>query len=648
MLFRSAAARAELTSALLVHMPHVPNALRERIGGVCDGYPFYMEEMVKMLIDEGVIETDADTWRVNLDRLHASQLPHTLTGVLQARLDSLARAEKLALQQASVVGFVFWDEAIAAIEPRSREALPALAQRELIVRNAQAGWDGVAEYAFKHQILHQVAYETVLKRERRAYHAQAAGWLAGLSGARAGDFLGLTGEHFEQAGMTQRACEFFAQAAERAATRHSHAAALGWAARALALLDRAGEAVPADRAAAGEPSKSLLLRWRLLDQTERLFDSLGRRAEQRKTIDALNDVANALDDSGKRGEVAWRRSTLAMRTGEFPFMAATAREAIAHAKSADDHSLGLRAQQRLATALGFLGELETARSLAHEGLAGARGLGLRRVEALFLNTLSLIANWLDDPVQTLELCQQTLEASRALGDRTLEATTLCNLGLAWLGLGERAQAQVALDAGMALTRAVGHSATEASLLINRSLLTLWQGDAALASAQAQAALAITLETKSTSVEGEAWRALGYAELALGRHAAAATAFEHVRALAPVSKPGLVFDAAAGLAQVALASGDLAAAQRAVEPVLAHLASSGTLDMALAQRSIEWACHQVLVAAGDVRAFEILGSAHAELQAKAATITPPALRESFLHAIPEHHKIVAAWTAHQAA
>jgi class 3 adenylate cyclase len=205
-----------LAHELLKKLPEIPAALHELITGSAEGNPFYMEELIKMLVDEGTIKIRADRWSVIADQLLTTHVPQTLTGVLQTRLDGLKPAEKLALQQASVIGAVFWDQALAAIDAKATEALPAVTRRELVIPHQDASLDGVREYAFKHQILHHVTYDTVLKRLRRGYHAKVAEWLAALTGARANDFLGVTAEHFEQGGNNQRACEYFTRAAEHA------------------------------------------------------------------------------------------------------------------------------------------------------------------------------------------------------------------------------------------------------------------------------------------------------------------------------------------------------------------------------------------------------------------------------------------------
>ena len=205
-----------LVDELLRKLPEIPDSLRELVARGAEGNPFYMEELIKMLVDEGAIETGGESWMFHSNQLESSHIPKTLTGVLQARLDSLQPAEKLALQQASVIGSVFWDQALAAIDPRAPAALRALERRELIVARPDAGLEGVREYAFRHHLLHHVTYKTVLRRSRREFHGAVALWLTGLRGARANDFLGATAEHFSEAGDNASACEYFTRAAEHA------------------------------------------------------------------------------------------------------------------------------------------------------------------------------------------------------------------------------------------------------------------------------------------------------------------------------------------------------------------------------------------------------------------------------------------------
>lgn len=192
------------------------------------------------------------------------------------------------MQQASVIGAVFWDQALVAVDARAAEQLPALVQRELILPRPDAALEGLREYAFRHHLLHQVTYDTVLKRTRREGHAKVAQWLVALAargGLRAGDFIGIAAEHFEQAGDEANAAEFHARAAEHAGQRLAHERVLAHVQRALAL---GGERSPAaDRSQAA-------LRWRLLGSRELTLSLLARRDEQ------LADLAAALGQLPKR------------------------------------------------------------------------------------------------------------------------------------------------------------------------------------------------------------------------------------------------------------------------------------------------------------------------------------------------------------
>src|SRR5262249_23484290 len=192
-----------------------------------DGSPFYVEELIKMLIEDGVIVTGAEQWQIRMERLAEIRVPPTLTGVLQARLDGLPPPERETLQQASVVGRVFWSNALEHLQQASTargpsqlaattETLSALQQKELIFRRETSAFDTTPEHIFKHAILRDVTYESVLKRWRRVYHAQVATWLVQQSGERVGEYAGLIGEHYERAGEQTQAAEWYARAGKQA------------------------------------------------------------------------------------------------------------------------------------------------------------------------------------------------------------------------------------------------------------------------------------------------------------------------------------------------------------------------------------------------------------------------------------------------
>ena len=627
-----------LANELLKRLPEVPAALRELVTGGAEGNPFYMEELVNMLIDQGAIDTGAgqsEQWTLIADKLLSTQVPGTLTGVLQARLDGLPAPEKTTLQEASVIGQVFWDRALFALDSRAKDALPSLVGRELALPRADAGKDmdrdDLREYAFRHQILHQVTYDTLLRRRRRELHGEVADWLSNLTGLRARDFLGATADHYERAGDAAQAAEFHARAAEHARERFGHDAVLAHVGKALALLGAEGD---------------VELRWRLIRVREQTLELQARRAEQVADIEALEQLAERLDDDRRRAYAAWRRGHRAMRMADWPECESAARHLVTLATRAGEDGLRLHALRLLSIARAFQGDLDAGRSFAERGLAEARERGLRVNEAFLLNALAIVANLKHDVIVTLDMTRQNLLIYRELGDRQNEAVSLSNLGAAWLNLGDLAQAQRDSDEALRMLRANGDRVVEGVTLGRLSNLALWRGDDARALSLARAQLDSAVATQARDRETHALLWLGEVELALGRHAEARQAFEDARARANAIGSPWHHDAAAGVARVALAQGDAAGAQREIGALLAQLDGVDVLEGMNEPRLIELTCHRVLSGAGDdVRAAVWIGRAHAAVQAQAATIADAGLRRGFLQNIPHHRDIIDAWTAH---
>jgi class 3 adenylate cyclase len=628
-----------LVNELLKKLPDVPVALRELVTGGAEGNPFYMEELIKMLVDQGAIQT-GDVWKVNAERLLLTRVPPTLTGVLQARLDGLPPPERLTLQQASIIGPVFWDRALLALDTKASDTLPALVRRELALPRESSQKDDLREYAFKHQILHQVTYATVLKRTRRELHGKLARWLAAQIGLRANDFLSAAARHFELAGDVPNAAEYHARAAEHARARMAHEAVLDHVQHALALVER-------HRELAG----TRVLRWRLLEAREATLDIHGDRVAQHADIEALAELAEAMDDDRRRAHAEWRRSAWAQRVADYAAMEVAAQRAVDSARRAGDDEIRLLAERMLAMSLAFQGRPAEGRATAERALGEARTLALRRVEGLCLNALSVMLAMQGDDVGALLLDQQALVAHREAGDRRNEAIAQGNIGAGWLGLGELTRARAELEEGLRLLRINGERPLTVSPLCALSTLALWQGDDAHALVQARAAVDTAVAAHARDQEAAALCRVGDAELALGRLGPAAEAFASAQARAREIGSPYRHDASAGLARVALAQRNPEAAMQALQPLLeAHAASdvdaATLLDGVEFPRLVEWTCYRVLSEVNDPRADTWLARANAALQARGVTLPDAELRRGYIRNIPAHRAIAAAWAARE--
>jgi len=628
-----------LADELLKKLPVIPDPLSDLVTRRAGGNPFYMEELVKMLVERGAIVTTTEQWTLNADRMLAVDVPPTLIGVLQARLDTLPPPDRQALQLASVIGLTFWDAALTHVDAAAATRLPALQARELVHRKGPTSraTDDVCEYTFDHQILHQVTYDTVLKRVKRRAHARAADWLAHHAGAMSKSMFGAAAAHYEQAGDAAHAAEYYARAAEHLAGIYVHDAALDATARALNWVS----------------DDDVELRWRLLANRERVLDLLGRREAQLTDIDALSALAETMppgvEGDTRRAEVAWRRADHAHRTGDWATQEREARRTQALAERAGHVPLALRAIHRLAPALAYRGDPATGRALAEAALARARALGLHQEESRLINVLTVCTDMLGDRVASLKYSLLDLELGRAGGYRIYEAVGLSNVGMSYLGFGAFEKAREHLHEGLRMNQSLGNRQIEGNCFSILSELEWREENHGLALSHAQAAHAISVEGDSRLHQADSLWSLGNAELALGRWDSAAGHFERGEGLArEMGLVPLVLNALDGRARVALARGDASEAQRLGDQLLDEARadrSTQQLDGTY-EHLIRLTLYRAFVSSDAPRAERLLADAHAALTTEAERIHDVGLRQLFLSCIAEHREIVELWTERQ--
>jgi class 3 adenylate cyclase len=154
----------------------LPSQIREVVIQRAEGNPFFVEELVRTLIDQGVLKRRNGAWTAGSisDDL---VVPDTVQAVLSARIDLLDSAEKAALQAAAVIGRTFWSgpvyELLDGVEPDLR----LLEERDFIRRRASSSIVGEREFAIKHALTREVAYESLPKTKRALLHARVAAWL---------------------------------------------------------------------------------------------------------------------------------------------------------------------------------------------------------------------------------------------------------------------------------------------------------------------------------------------------------------------------------------------------------------------------------------------------------------------------------------
>ena len=214
----------------------LPEEIVEQIVAKSQGVPLFVEEITRSVLESGDLEA-AEGRYVLRQSVRELAIPPTLQESLIARLDRLGPAKEVALT-ASIIGRDFSHELLAAVSPLPpaalEEALDKLVQSDLVGRR---GAPPHARYTFKHALIQDAAYQSVLRARRREVHQRLAETLSGRFPEVAETEPELLAHHYTEAGATARALEHWRRAAERAASRLSYVEALGHVGRARALLE---------------------------------------------------------------------------------------------------------------------------------------------------------------------------------------------------------------------------------------------------------------------------------------------------------------------------------------------------------------------------------------------------------------------------
>jgi class 3 adenylate cyclase len=191
---------SERLVSLLLDIQALSERVRRRMLARSEGNPFFLEEIVRHLIDDALLVRDNGRWRAR-GGIDDVDIPDSVQAVILARLDLLSPGEKRVAQRAAVVGRVFWDGAVAAIAGVEDVdgALTTLRRREFVLERLSSSIVGQTEFIFKHVLTRDVAYESLPRRERGRAHAEAAAWLETTSGERAGELAELLAHHYDAA-----------------------------------------------------------------------------------------------------------------------------------------------------------------------------------------------------------------------------------------------------------------------------------------------------------------------------------------------------------------------------------------------------------------------------------------------------------------
>jgi class 3 adenylate cyclase/tetratricopeptide (TPR) repeat protein len=440
----SDAEAARVIDNLLGHAG-LPERARSRVLGAAEGNPLFVEQLVSMLIDTGMLRLVDGRWESRGD-LSGIAIPPTIHALLAARLDQLPDGERAVIEPASVIGLAFAQAALEAIvDDDVRDEVPtcliSLAQRQFVRREKVSGEEAYG-HRFAHQMIRDATYAGILKRARARLHERFVAWAdeADRAADRGTEYEEILGYHLEQARrylaelgpLDQHGVALGIDASRRLASAGRRAFERGDMPATANLLRRAADVLPDEHA--GRP--------RLQFQSGLALWEMGEYEAAISVLEVAIAGAAAQEDTGLETTA---RVTLLMKR-----------------YYADPSKVEDRVEDRVREGIDVLERVGDEEGLAHAWLAMA---GLRMVD-----------NQWGAAARAIE---RVIEHARRAGSRALELRAMPNLALC----AEYAPTPIAEGIRICddlIARSGGDRRVEAIVLRSRAHMRAMQGDFASA------------------------------------------------------------------------------------------------------------------------------------------------------------------------
>jgi class 3 adenylate cyclase/tetratricopeptide (TPR) repeat protein len=516
----------ELADALLAEHD-VSAKVQARLLDKSEGNPLFVEETVRMLLEEGMNGGD--------------RIPDSLQALIGARIDRLPAGQKIILQRGSVIGRVFWAGAIDYLSSEYdadelEDMLDELLLRDFVTREPRSTITGETAYRFKHGLIREVAYGGLSKSSRAEYHTRFAEWLRQRADK---ELLEIRAYHLDHA------CALYAELDGSPPEELAREAAKA--------LEGAGK-----RALAREGNLSAR---KLLTRSAELEPTLGRRFLAARAAWQLADLPVVRDEMTVIAEQAAVEGDRAVQS--------RALTALSEVAASLDGEMG-RAAELADEAL------EVVEPDDHEG------------RFMALDRRARVARWAGRESEGEEFEEQALEAARAAGRKDYEARAALQLAGIHISRMEEDKAEPLIARALELAEESGSIVARASAAQSKGQLHRVRGE--LEEAEGWFTKALDLYRETASASEIAWTSRQLAIVAWktdNREKAEKLLRESIRLLAPMQERGTLCESQRFLAQVLLAEGRIDEAEKyalaARETVSAEdIASRATTRVALAQ------------------------------------------------------------------
>ena len=434
----------------------VPAPVRRLISSRAEGNPFYVEELVRHLVESGVLAGSDDGYVLAREPT-AEDLPAGVEAIIATRLDRLSGEVKKIAQLAAVIGRSFLFELLFRLDPVHAElGVTELCRRELVFDKSQ----DPREYIFKHALTRDVAYGSVLAGRRRKLHRAVAEAIeASFTGTARQPYLAMLGHHWEQAAEPDLARPCYLGGATGALKRFAfeEAERLLWSY--LSLVKR-------------PTAESIRARNRLAHDVLQVRGRMKEAEAEHRT--ALQE-AKELGDASTEAASLWQIAVVQKTTGRMQEAEAGLEAALAIHRRLGERSQEATVLSSLANIHGETGRLEEARAGMEEALRIYREMGSRQREAVVLGNLGIFDHLQGRFAEADAAFERSLALARDAGDWRQQGRMLMHRAVQDFDQRKVREAQAGYEEALAISRRIGDRRFESIILGNLGALLKAQG-----------------------------------------------------------------------------------------------------------------------------------------------------------------------------
>jgi class 3 adenylate cyclase/tetratricopeptide (TPR) repeat protein len=419
-----------------------PHELREAITAKAEGVPLYVEEVTKTLLDVGVLRRENGGYRL-VRQLDEARIPDTIQGIIMARLDRLGEDGKRAVQLASVIGRQFLKRLLGRIAGLTHELDGLLGELKTLEIIYELGLLPEPAYIFKHAVIQDVAYQSLLVHRRRDLHRAVGQAIEELYADRLTDHYEELAHHFAQGETWAKAFEYLVRSGDKARDTYANEAAISHYTRAIEV---------ASRVTSDLPLPTIL---EVYQRRSRLEVVVARNDDAIAGLEKMLALARAAGDRRLEGEaladlafthaftLSWEHQPVAARYAD---------EAAAVAREIGDDRILAKALSTRGNVHCAYGELDEGIRLIEQAVCLGEPLGAPDVYLNGLWYLGQVHNWRGEFRQAIEIQRRVTREAQAIHDEFNEGIGQWALGLAHIGRGLYGEARAVLDDGLVKAR----------------------------------------------------------------------------------------------------------------------------------------------------------------------------------------------------